>query len=147
MLLQAEASRTRSMEPQEAAFYPGLKVDADGTHVAQDFLDRLFGSHVQGAFASPACGLHKMSGNAALAGACAAGDQDAHPPREAFSAQHRVQTRDARRDSLQRSLVVQLQGTQWQHRNAILPNQERIFARAMNGAAVFHDAQATNRIL
>src|SRR6185503_13976428 len=102
------------------ALHPRLEVDADGAHVAQQLLRRLFEEEAQTALAAAARRVEKVSGKTRLARAGRTGDQDRAAAIVALAAEHLVETRDARRHALERRRVLERQGRHRQHADALV---------------------------
>ena len=111
MRLEPVARRPVRVELQQSAGHPRLEVDADGAHVSQELLRRLFEEKAQAAFAAAARRVEKVGGQAGLPGARGAGDEDRAAAVVALAAEHLVETRDARRHALQRTPRARGPGT------------------------------------
>src|SRR3954464_2584161 len=112
------------MEPQASLADPRLEVDANRTHVADNLLRRFLESEVQAAFAAAAGGVDKMRGDARLAGAGSARQQDAAAAEEALAAHHPVEPVDAGRDPDVGRRMVEAQRRDRQDGNAVLVDEE-----------------------
>src|SRR6185436_20809523 len=106
MRLEAVARWPIRMELQHPAFHPRLEIDADGAHVAQQLLRRLFEEKAQTALAPAARRVEKVGSETRLAGAGGAGDQDRAAAIVPLAAEHLVETRDTRRHALERRPVL-----------------------------------------
>ena len=125
-----------------------LEIQADGLHVPHDLVGRFLEGEVQALLAAAAGRIDEVRGQAALAGAGRAGDQDRAAAIDALAAQHRVQPRDPGRDPL-----VATPGAS--SPSDVIGSTEMPRSSMMNGyslvpwvdAAVLDDAQAAGRDL
>ena len=84
-------------------FDPRLQVEADRAHVADDLALRLLEGEVEAALAAAAGGVGEVAGEAGLAGARRARDEDAAAAVEPRAAEHGVEPGDAGGDPLART--------------------------------------------
>ena len=82
-----------------------------------------------------------MRGDAGLAGAGAAAEQDARSLEIAFAFKHGVEARDAGRHALARGDLGEAERRHRQHGEAVAVDQEGIFIGAMGRAAIFDHPQ------
>src|SRR5690242_14041394 len=146
VLLQTTSARTYSVEMQEAPAHPTLEINSDRAHVADDLVRRLFRREVDALLAALACSLQEMRRDAAFSRSCSTRNQNAASADKSF-AEHGIQRRDSAGHPLIAGFVVEAQGAQGQDGEPIAYDQERIFARAMQRAAILDHSQATNGVL
>src|SRR5207245_7708771 len=70
------------------------------------------------------------------------GDKNRAAPIDTLAAEHGVKAGNASRDSLIAHLVLEPDRGKGQDVEAFFVDQERVFVRAVGGAAIFHDPQA-----
>ena len=141
--LEAKRRRASRLELEEAAINPWLEIDADRSHVPHDLRGRFLEQERERALAAAAGGVHEVGGQTALAGAGGAGHENRAPPEVAFAAEHRIEPRDAGRDSFGRNGMAEPKRRHRQDRDPVLVDQERIFVGPVGRAAVLHDAETS----
>ncbi len=126
---------------EQPFFDPLFQIDADGAHVAHDLVGRLLEEAVEAALAAAAGGIGKVGRDAAFAASGRARYQDGGTPVEALVVQHGVEFRNTGGDKIGGHLVPEADGGDRNNREAPLVEQKGIFVGAVDGAAVFDDAQ------
>ena len=147
MRLEAVARRAVGVKLQQARCDPRLQIDADGAHVANELLRRLFEQKAQAAFAAPARRVEEMRREAGLPSAGRAGDEHRAPAEVTLAAEHRVDAGQSGGDTVERRAVLERHRGHGQHADAVGIDQERILVGAVVRAAILHDAQPARRHL
>ena len=129
-------------EFDEAFLFVLCEVEADGGGVAEDLGFRFFEGEVEAAFAALRGFLSEVAGDGGFAGARGAGDEDGGGAVVAFSAEHGIEARDAGGDEGGGCDVVEGEGGDGEDGDAVCVDEERVFVGAVDGAAIFDDAEA-----
>ena len=145
--LEAVCGRPPGYETEQTLLDPLMKIDPDGRHVADDLALRLLEREVEAALTPRARLTGEVRRDAALARACGTADEDAAAAVEPLAAQHRVQSRDPRREPLVGRFVTETGGRDGKDREAVLVDQERVLVGSVRRAPILDHAQAPRRHL
>ncbi len=121
-----------------------VEVNADRLEIAPDALAALVEAHEQRAFAAPAGAFGEQPRESGLRGAGCAGDQRAAATEQA-TAQHLIESCEARRNPLGRGFLRNVGGSGRRHRHAVRTEAQREFARRESRAAILRDLEPAHR--
>ena len=128
------------MELEKPFLDPWFKVKADGAHVADNLILRLFQGKIETSFAPLAGRLGKDCPQTALPRSRRPGYQNAAAPVIPLPSHHHIQAGNPGGYPFAGNLVVQLEGGYGKDGNAFFINQERVFIGAVGGSPVFYDS-------
>src|ERR1700761_4961406 len=107
MGFQTVESRPRGLKLQEALSNPGLQVDPDRAHVADDLVRRFLKGEVEATFAAPAGRMHVAACERRLPGAGGTRDEHARSAIKSPTFEHAVQPWNAAGNPRGRGVVIQ----------------------------------------
>ena len=124
------------MKPKQTLVDVGLEIHANGFHISDNLLGRLFKGKVQAPLAVEAGPVGEAPGQTGLARAGGTRYQDTAALEKTFTIQHLVEARNAGRNPLARYRMRKPERGDGQYRNPILINQKRIFIGTMHRTPV-----------
>src|ERR1041385_6923778 len=130
---------------QQAAIDPSFQALPNGIHIANDLAGWLFLREIESTFSARAGCVGESGGKAGFACSRSACNQHTAAAEETLLSQHSVKARNAGRNALSGSRVIQTKRGDGHHRNALAIKQERIFVGSVRRTAILHHAETPDR--